>query len=242
MPALNGKVAIVTGATKGIGRAICRLFAAEGARVVAVARTQDLLADLKLATLDHAGEVRTVVGDVREQDTAQRAVHQAIDSFEGLDILVNNAGVAIYHPIWELTIEDYDSMMDTNMRSTFLFTRAAVPFMRESREGVILNIGSIAGTRGFPNETAYCASKFAQVGFAQALDQELREYNIKVSSILPGGVATELAMGTGRTAESVASAGYLEAEDVARAALFAVTQEPRSRILEVRMRPMSEPL
>lgn len=128
------------------------------------------------------------------------------------------------------------------MRSSFLFTRHAVPLMIEQGSGTILLISSMAGVYGFAGEAVYCATKFAQVGFAQALDKELRPHGIKVGAICPGGVKTEFALGKGRTEQSVAESGMLEPEDVAGVVLLACTQSPQSRIIEVRMRTMQEPL
>ena len=133
-------------------------------------------------------------------------------------------------------------MMDTNVRSTFLFTRYAVPVMITQGSGTILMISSMAGVYGFGGEAVYCATKFAQVGFAQALDKELRPHGIKVGAICPGGVKTEFALGKGRTEESVAASGMLDPEDVAGVVVMACTQSPRSRIIEVRMRTMDEAL
>jgi 3-oxoacyl-[acyl-carrier protein] reductase len=132
--------------------------------------------------------------------------------------------------------------MDTNMRSTFLFTRHAVPILLRQGTGTIINVASMAGVMGFPGEAVYCATKFAQVGFTQALDRELRPHGIKVGAICPGGVKTEFAIGTGRTEEGVAASGMLDPEDVADAVLLMATQRPGSRIMEIRMRPMVEPL
>jgi NADP-dependent 3-hydroxy acid dehydrogenase YdfG len=133
-------------------------------------------------------------------------------------------------------------MVDSNVRSTFLFTRHAVPVMIGQREGLVLMISSMAGVYGFAGEAVYCATKFAQVGFAQALDKELRPHGIKVGAICPGGVKTEFAVGKGRTEEGVEQSDMLEAEDVARAVVFACTQPPGSRIIQVQMRTMAEAL
>jgi len=137
---------------------------------------------------------------------------------------------------------DYDEMMDSNVRSTFLFTRFTVPHMIERHSGTILMISSMAGIYGFAGEAVYSATKFAQVGFAQSLDKELRPYGIKVGLICPGGVKTEFAIGKGRTEKGVAESDMLEPEDVARAVLLACTQSSGSRIIEVQMRTMDEPL
>ena len=147
-----------------------------------------------------------------------------------------------YRNLVETSAEDYDEMMDSNMRSTFLFTRYAVPHMIERKSGTVLMISSMAGKYGFAGEAVYCATKFAQVGFAQALDKELRPHGIKVGLICPGGVKTEFALGKGRTEESVAASGMLDPQDVAAAVLLACTQSAGSRIIEIQMRTMDEPL
>src|SRR2546421_12409865 len=121
-------------------------------------------------------------------------------------------------------------MMDTNMRSTFLFSRHVVPVLLERGTGTIITIASMAGVMGFAGEAVYCATKFAQVGFTQALDRELRPHGIKVGVVCPGGVKTEFAIGRGRTEEGVSKSDMLEPEDVADAVLLACKQSPRSRI------------
>jgi len=239
---LSGNVALITGASSGIGRASARALAGEGAAVVVTARRQDRLEELAGEIASAGGRAVSVVGDAREEETAQRAVAAAIESFGKLSILINNAGVGIYGPLVDTALADYVQMMDSNMRSTFVFTRHAVPHMISDRQGMILMISSMAGKYGFAGEAAYCASKFAQVGFAQALDKELHPFGIKVGVICPGGVKTEFAIGTGRTEEGVASSGMLEPESVAEAVLLACTQAPGARIIEIQMRPMSEPL
>ena len=182
------------------------------------------------------------MGDAKEEATARQAVDLALKTFGSLDILVNNVGIGNYKNLVDTSAEDYDEMMDSNVRATFLFTRYAVPVMIEQRSGTILMISSMAGVYGFGGESVYCATKFAQVGFAQALDKELRPHGIKVGAICPGGVKTEFALGKGRTEEAVASSGMLDPEDVAAVVLMACTQSPRSRIIEVQMRTMAEPL
>ncbi|HZS75240.1 MAG TPA: SDR family oxidoreductase [Ktedonobacteraceae bacterium] len=239
---LSGQVALITGASSGIGAAIARAFLGEGADLVVVARREERLTELANEAQKSGRRCAIVVGDVREEETAARAVSTAVQQMGRLDILVNNAGIARYGNLIQTSADDYDAMMDTNMRSTFLFTRHAVPVLLERGSGAIINISSMAGVMGFAGESVYCATKFAQVGFTQALDRELRPRGIKVGVICPGGVKTELALGTGRTPEGVAESGMMEAEDVAAAALLMATQPERTRIAEIRMRPMVEPL
>ncbi len=239
---LVGKVALITGASAGIGKASAIALAGEGANLVLTARRQERLDELVSLVKEAGGDAAVVVGDAREEEVAQQAVAAAKNTFGSLDILINNVGVGNYKNLVETSAQEYDEMMDSNMRSTFLFTRHAVPVMIEQGAGTILIISSMAGVYGFAGEAVYCATKFAQVGFAQALDNELRPHGIKVGAICPGGVKTEFALGKGRTEQSVAESGMLEPEDVAGVVLLACTQSPQSRIIEVRMRTMQESL
>lgn len=239
---LTGQVALVTGASAGIGAAVARSLAAEGASLVLTARRQERLDALASELQASGAQVWVVPGDAREEETAQRAVEMATGSAGRLDILVNNAGTGNYKNLVDTSAAEYDDMMDTNMRSTFVFTRHAVPVMQAQGSGTLLMISSMAGLYGFAGEAVYCATKFAQVGFAQALDRELRPQGIKVGVICPGGVKTEFALGRGRTEESVAASGMLEPEDVAGAVLLACTQSANSRIIEIQMRTMAEAL
>lgn len=239
---LSGKTALITGASAGIGWASALALAGEGANLVLSARRQERLAELESAVQTMGGKSVSARGDAKEEDTARRAVDLAVQTFGSLDILINNVGLGNYKNLVETSAEDYDEMMDTNMRSTFLFTRYAVPVMLQQGSGTILMISSMAGVYGFGGEAVYCATKFAQVGFAQALDKELRPHGIKVGAICPGGVKTEFALGKGRTEESVAASAMLEPEDVAGVVLMACTQSPGSRIIEVQIRTMAEAL
>ena len=239
---LKGKVAIITGASAGIGKASALALAEEGASIILTARRAERLEQLAEEIEKLGGKSVIVVGDAREETTAIKAVAAAIEFGGHIDILLNNAGMGIYKNLIDTNADEYDTMMDTNMRSGFLFTRHVVPQMIKQGSGTILMLSSMAGVYGFAGEAVYCATKFAQVGFAQALDRELRPNGIKVGAICPGGVKTEFAIGTGRTEEGVAQSSMLAAEDVAGAVLLACTQSAGSRIIEIQMRPMSEAL
>lgn len=236
---LAGKVALVTGASAGIGAASARALAAAGARLVLTARREERLTAL---VAEAGADAVVVTGDATEEATAQRVVDTAIERFGQIDILINNTGVGNYKKLVDTSAADYDEMFLTNVRSTFLFSRYVVPHMLERKSGTILMISSMAGIYGFAGEAVYCATKFAQVGFAQALDKELRASGIKVGVICPGGVKTEFALGKGRTEDGVAASAMLEPEDVAGAVLLACTQSPGSRIIEIQMRTMAEAL
>jgi NADP-dependent 3-hydroxy acid dehydrogenase YdfG len=237
---IRGKTAIITGASAGIGQACARALAGAGAGLVLTARRQARLDQLKKEIEGAGGKVVTVTGDAREEETAIRSVNAAVEAFGRIDILINNAGIGNYKSLVETSADEYDELMDTNVRSTFLFTRHCVPVMLQQKSGTILMISSMAGVYGFGNQSVYCMSKFAQVGFAQALDRELRQSRIKTGVICPGGVKTEFALGKGRTEQSVRESDMLDPEDVAGVVLMACTQSPKSRVIEVRMRSMTE--
>ena len=239
---LEGKVAIVTGASAGIGRACALALGREGAKLVLTARRRERLEQLAGEAKRLETEAIVVVGDAREDETARRTIDAARSSFGRVDILINNAGIGNYKNLVDTSADEYDAMMDANMRSTFLFARHAAPVMIAQRDGLILMIASMAGVYGFAGEATYCATKFAQVGFAQGLDKELRPHGIKVGAICPGGVKTEFAIGQGRTEAGVADSEMLEADDVARAVLFACTQPRGARIIQIQMRTMAESL
>jgi len=239
---LSNKTALITGASAGIGWASALALAGEGANLVLTARRQERLTELVSLVEKTGGRAVSIVGDAKEERTAIEAVRAAKETFGSLDILVNNVGIGNYKNLVDTSAEEYDEMVDSNIRSTFLFTRHATPIMIDQNSGTILMISSMAGIYGFPGEAVYCATKFAQVGFAQALDKELRPHGIKVGVICPGGVKTEFALGKGRTEDGVAQSGMLEPEDVAGAVLLACTQSSGSRIIEIQMRTMDEAL
>lgn len=239
---LEGKVAIVSGASAGIGQASARALAREGTRLVLTARRRERLDALIHEARALGSDGIALIGDAREEATALKTVEAAKSTFGRIDILINNVGVGNYKQLVDTSLDDYVEMMDVNVRSTFLFTRHVMPVMIKQGEGLVLMISSMAGVYGFPGEAVYCATKFAQVGFAQALDKELRSHGIKVGTICPGGVKTEFAIGKGRAEAEVRQSEMLEADDVAAAILFACTQPKGSRIIQVQMPTMAEAL
>lgn len=239
---LRGRTAVVTGASRGIGEATALKLGQAGAKVVLAARNEAELADLA-ARLEALGtEALVVPADVSDAEDVAFLKQATLERFGQVDILVNNAGVGKYGPLSSMTVADYDWMMDTNMRSSFLCTQAFLPQMLGRESGWIVFVASVAGLKGLPNEAIYCASKFAQVGFAQALDYETRDQGVKVSVVAPGGVHTHFGIGTGRTAGDPQLEEMMDAEDIAQAVLFALTQPPKARVFMIGMRPMSEPL
>ncbi len=239
---LKDKVAMVTGASRGIGEATALTLAQAGADVIVTARNSDELAALA-ERLERMGVAALpVAADLTLEEDVDRLRDAVLARFGRVDILINNAGVGKYGPLASLSAADYDWMMNTNMRSSFLCTSAFLPGMLARRQGWVVFVSSVAGLKGLPNESVYCATKFAQMGFAQALDYETREQGVKVSVVAPGGVGTHFAFGTGRTPGDPMLDAMMDAKDVAEAVLFAVTQPPKVRVFLIGMRPMSEPL
>jgi NADP-dependent 3-hydroxy acid dehydrogenase YdfG len=232
MTPLEGKVALVTGASRGIGAAVARALAAQGARLGLASRSGD---DLGIE-----GAVAAPC-DVRRPDELDALAAATAERHGGIDVLVANAGVGAYGPFLELPPDQLEEMIDVNVKGTLYAVRAALPYLLESDEADIVTVASEAGRRGLPLEAVYCASKFAQVGFTRALDHELREQGVRCSNVCPGGVATGFAMGRGRTPDMPALAGMMSAEDVAEVVLFVLTRPRTHRILETAFRPVTEP-
>lgn len=235
---LAGKTAIITGASAGVGWATALAFAAKGANLVVTARREHRLRELCDRIGEQGGRAVYFAGDAAVEATAQGCVALALKQFGRLDVLINNAGAGNYKSLVETSTAEYDDLMNANMKSSFLFARHAAPVMIEQKSGEILFISSVAGLQGYAGEAVYCASKFAQVGFAQALDAELRKHGIKVGTICPGGVKTEFAVGKGRTEEFVRNSYMMEAHEVADAIVFACTQPRNARILQMTIRHM----
>jgi NADP-dependent 3-hydroxy acid dehydrogenase YdfG len=231
MTSLDGKVAFVTGASRGIGAAVSRSLSEAGVSVGLASRSGD---DLGLA---NAVGVRCNVADPAEVNAAVAAT---VERFGRLDILVANAGVGAYGPFLELSPEHLEEMIDVNLKGTLYAVRAALPHLLESGEADIVTLASEAGRRGLPNEAVYCASKFGQVGFTRALDHELRERGVRCTNVCPGGVATDFALEPGRGRTSDVLAGMMTGEDVAEVVMFVLTRPRTHRILETALRPMTE--
>jgi NADP-dependent 3-hydroxy acid dehydrogenase YdfG len=232
MADLDGRVAFVTGASRGIGAAVARQLAGAGVKLGLASRSGS---DLGLPG------ALGLECDVTRADQVEAAVEQTASEHGGLDILVNNAGVGAYGPYLELPAEQLDEMVDVNLKGTLYAARAALPHLLESDAADIVTIASVAGLRGLPNEAVYCASKFGQVGFMRALDHELREQGVRCTSVCPGGVATDFAMGRGRTEDMPELEGMMSGDDVAETVLFVLTRPRDVRMLTVSFRPMSEP-
>jgi 3-oxoacyl-[acyl-carrier protein] reductase len=231
MNGLSGRVALVTGASGGIGAAVARSLAEQGVRLGLASRSGgDLGIDGSIAA----------PCDIRDPAAVGAFVEQIVARFGRLDIVIANAGVGAYGPFLELDPGNLEEMLDTNVKGTIYTIRAALPHLLASDRADIVTVASEAGRRGLPFEAVYSASKFAQVGFTRALDHELRPQGVRCTNVCPGGVATEFAMGRGRTPDMPELAGMMSADDVAEAVLFVLTRPRNHRILEMAFRPMTE--
>ena len=228
---LEGKVAFITGASRGIGAAVARQLSAAGVSVGLASRSGDDLG------LPNALGVQCNVADAAQVDAAVTAT---VERFGQLDILVANAGVGAYGPFLEISPEHVDEMIDVNLKGTIYAVRAALPHLLKSTAADVVTLASEAGRRGFPGEAVYCASKFGQVGLTRALDGELREHGVRCTNVCPGGVATDFALDDGRGRSPDVLPGMMTADDVAELVLFVLTRSRNHRILETALRPMSE--
>ena len=229
---LEGKVAFVTGASRGIGAAVARSLSSEGVAVGLASRSGE---DLGLP--DALG----LACDVRDIGQVDDAVARTVERFGRLDICVANAGVGSYHTLVDTPLEHLEEMIDVNLKGTIYATRASIPHLVVSGEGDIVTVASEAGRRGLPGEAVYCASKFGQVGLTRALDHELRQHGIRCTNVCPGGVATDFALEQGYGRSPDVLAGMMSPEDVAEIVLFCLTRPRGHRILETALRPMTEP-
>ena len=242
-PQLDGRAAVVTGGSRGIGRAVAGALLAAGADVVISGRSPEALReaadDLAASAASNGhGRLEAIEADVRRPDDAARLVRAAVDRFGGLDILINNAGVGHFAPVAEQSIDDWLQIVETNLHGVFYCCRAAIPELRNRGGGWIVNISSLAGCNPFPNGAAYCASKAGLDAFTHSLMQELRHDSIRVTEVAPGSVGTEFA---GSDHRHAAAPWKLTAEDVAQVVMDLLAHEARSLPSRVELRPSRPP-
>jgi meso-butanediol dehydrogenase/(S,S)-butanediol dehydrogenase/diacetyl reductase len=232
MAEIRDSVTVVTGAGRGVGRAIALALAERGGRVVLCARSADDLARVADEVSERGGVAETVPGDIREEAVARALAEKALNAFGRIDTLVNNAGIGGYGPVEALSLESWQRVLDTNLTGAFLCSRAVLPAMRRQGSGHIIMIASGAGKQGYSNMAAYSASKFGLIGFAQALAQEVGDDGIKVCTITPGSIVSSFG-GSGTRP----GAKYLLPEDVAEAVLYLIQQSERAWTQEMSLWP-----
>ncbi len=231
---LAGKRCIVTGASSGIGLAIAQRLARDGASVLMVARDAERLESAAQDLVSYPGKRITVPADVTQDRPAQEVVRLALEVFGGIDALVNAAGAAYFKPVTETTPAQWDEVLNANLRAVFLLCRYAVPHMLAAGRGDIVNIASIAAHQGFPNGTAYCASKHGLLGFSRALALEVRKHGLRVITVSPGSVDTPL---WDKQEWSPERAKMLRAGDVAEAVHAALTLSGNATVDELIVMP-----
>lgn len=246
MPALEGKVAVVTGASSGIGEATARVLAQDGATVVLVARRRERLESLATELNAAGAKTQVVEADLGTTEGAQRCVDEAVREQGRLDILINNAGVMFLAPIAEAQPDDWDAMIRVNLLGVMVASRAALVPMKAQQSGHIVNVSSVSGRFAGPNQGGYNATKWGLNGFSEALRREVHHEGIKVTLIEPGVVSTELTEHIPHEPTrtqyetNIAKMEKLESEDIANAIRYVVTQPRRVSINEVLIRPLDQ--
>jgi 3-oxoacyl-[acyl-carrier protein] reductase len=233
---LSDSLALVTGGSRGIGRAIAVRLASLGAAVAICGRDANALNDVSAQLAGLGGRIFSHVADVTHPADVASLVAKTESALGPITILVNNAGVGVFGPTHEKSEEDWDRVLNTNLKSVFLVSKAVAPSMISRNRGDIINISSLAGVNAFKGGGIYCASKWGLQGLSACMAEDLRGYGIRVSVICPGSVATEFS-GTGPKDP----AKVLSPEDVAHAVETIVTQSPKSFISQLQIRPLSKP-
>jgi 3-oxoacyl-[acyl-carrier protein] reductase len=233
---LAGKVSLVTGASRGIGLAIARRLARLGSAVAISARHAEGLESAERELQSLGTRIFASAADLRHSTEANSLVESVKTSLGDIDIAVNNAGLGVFVPGQQATDEQWEMVLDTNLKSVFLVSRAVAPAMIRRKTGHLVNIVSLAGKNTFAGGAIYCASKWGLLGFTQCLAEDLRGYGIRVSAVCPGSVATEFSPHTGKDPSKM-----LQADDVALAVETIVTQSPQSFISEIDLRPTQKP-
>jgi len=232
--ALTGKVALVTGGSRGIGRAIALRLAGMGAAIGICGRNRTALEAVRGELQQLGARAFAQPADVTRGEEVRELVAKVETALGPITILVNNAGLGVFGPVQESTEEEWDAVLATNLKGVFLVSRAVLPGMMRRKSGDIINISSLAGRNAFAGGAIYCASKWGLQGLTASMAEDLRAFNIRVSAVLPGSVATEFGPGSG--AKNASNA--LVPEDVAHAVAMVLTQREQSFISEIQLRPL----
>ncbi len=231
---MSGQIALVTGAGRGIGRAIALAFAREGARLVLVSRTSSELEKVRKEIEELGGSAHVVPADITREESVGKVFDEVKKQYGRLDVLVNNAGIGKFAPVKELRVADFDAMWNVNVRGLFLCTQGAIRIMGPQNGGVIVNISALAGKNAFVNGAGYAATKWALMGFSKCLMLEERQYNIRVITVCPGSVDTSF---SSQESDPRSTGKILSPNDVAETVLAAVTAHPRAMVSEIDIRP-----
>lgn len=230
---LTGKVAIVTGAGRGIGRAICVALARESATIVLASRSQQHLRQAAKMVTEAGGKASIVPTELTEEQSIKNLVRETAEQFGRLDILVNNAGITHSALLEDTATEDWERLMRVNARAPFILCREALPLLRKSERAYIINISSVVGVKGYPQQSAYTSSKHALRGMSISLAEELRGTNIRVHVLCPGGVATDM---VARVRPDIAKDELIGPEEVAELVHYLVTHKGNAVVDELHIR------
>ncbi len=230
---LKNKVALVTGASRGIGKAIAISLAGEGASVVLAARTKEDLAGTAEAVRKAGGEGLAVPTDLTDEDSVKKLVREVSDKKGRLDILVNNAGIVLAGRLEKTATADFDRVMAVNVRGPFILCREAMELLKKTGAGYIVNISSVVGVKGYPNQSIYTASKHALRGMSISLAGEMKAEGIRVHVICPGGVATDM---VGNVRPDIKKEDLIAPEEIAELVLYLVTHKGNAVIDELHIR------
>jgi 3-oxoacyl-[acyl-carrier protein] reductase len=213
------RTALVTGSTRGIGKETTLLLLKKGLNVIISSRSQDSVDNVIEEILDKfpskKEHILALKCDVSKHSEVKTLVDVSVKRFGRIDVLVNNAGIVYFKSIMDTTEEEWDKTIDTNLKGVFLFTKEVLPYMIENKSGVIINVSSGAGKSGFPNLSAYCASKFGVIGLTESVAKEVIDYNVKIMAICPGGVDTKMIKDIVKVGYNASDRNLIKPEEVA---------------------------
>lgn len=240
----SSRVVLITGGGRGLGAALCRVFAEEGDHVIISNRSLEPAQKLAGVIQNEGGFAEALAMDVTRREDVARGVAQVLHNHGRIDVLVNNAGLGIYAPLAEITDDDFDTVLNTNLRGTYLMTQAVAPAMINQGGGHIVQIASVAGIKGFAGFAPYSASKFAVIGFMESVAHELRPHKVTVSIICPGGIQTEFSKTSnvppGVFPDALPDEKLMSAKEVAEVALFTTRAGKSLVINRLEMRPLEQ--
>jgi NADP-dependent 3-hydroxy acid dehydrogenase YdfG len=244
---IKGKVVVITGASSGLGEATARLLSAEGATVVLAARREDRIKGLADELEAQGGKALAVATDVTDRQQVKALVDKAVETYGQIDVLINNAGVMPLSPIERLKVDEWDQMIDVNLKGVLYGVAAAIPYMKEQKSGHIINVSSVAGHKLFGGSAVYSATKFAVRALSEGLRQEMASYNIRTTIISPGAVKTELLEHISEQDVQKVNQDYVAqvgvpAETFARMVAFAINEPEEVGINEILFRPTAQEL
>jgi NADP-dependent 3-hydroxy acid dehydrogenase YdfG len=244
---IKGKVVVITGASSGLGEATARLLSAEGATVVLAARRVDRIKGLADELEGQGGKAEAVATDVTDRQQVKALVDSAVETFGRIDVMLNNAGLMPLAPLEDLKVDEWDQMIDVNLKGVLYGIAAALPYMKEQKSGHIINVSSVYGHKLGPDATVYCATKHAVRALSEGLRQEVKPYNIRTTVISPGAVATELLEHISDEKIQSATRDFVDkiavpAETFARMVAFAINEPAEVDVNEILFRPTAQPV